>query len=210
MNDIQLSMNTFAARNLSTQIADREFIQDGLDESGNEVEASEDAIQMYDRAIRIGDIPYLDWMTSTYRHYDVPILQVDPFTMLEDASHEALLWLDEQEYIVLPDIVRAIIYDDPLLLDTRDMTVEIVKQILLRGAWEIFLEYHLDILRVIHNTCMDTPHDCNILMEILSDIRPEEGAKYDILRELLKDNAIEQQYNRYIRDSTTTHTNHTI
>ena len=197
MNEVQLSMNTPYARDLSTRIMNTQFIQDGLDEAGNEIEAPLEALQMYDYAIRKGDIPYLDWMTSTYRHYDVPILNTDPFFMLDNANHEALLWLDEQDYTVLPDIVRAIIYDDPMLLYTRDITKDIVKQILSRGAWEIFLEYKDEVLYTIRNICMDDISYCNTFMQILANTRKEDTARYDIVLELLKEQDIQRIYNKY-------------
>lgn len=198
MNEIQLSMNTERAEQLSTRIMSEQFIQDGLDESGNEIEAPSEVIQMYDTAIRTGDIPYIDWVVSTYRHYEVPILNTDPFTMLDNASHEALLWLDEQDYTVLPDIVRAIIYDDPLPLYTRDMTKDIIIQVLKRGAWEIYLQYKNDIIKVISNACTYITGDCISYMELLYNIEQEDEAGNDIKDDLLQQPMITQMYNRYM------------
>lgn len=200
MNSVQLMMSTPAGRDLATQIMSTQFIQDGIDESGNEIEAPTEAIQQYDTAIRTGDIPYIDWMTSTYRHYEVPILDTDPYTMLDTANYEALIWLDEQDYTVLPDVVRAIIYDDPILLytnTTEDMSKNVIRQIILKGTWNIFLQYRRNIIGSIQNICMDTPDDCKILMNILSNTPTGDEQRSDIKRELLKDPVIQQIYNKY-------------
>lgn len=197
MNTLQLSMNTPQSRAISSHIMNTQFIQDGLDESGNEIEAPQEVINQYDEAIRTGDLPFIDWVTSTYRHYEVPILNTDPFTMLDNASHEALVWLDELDFTVLPDIVRAIVYDDPLLLYTRDITRDIVRQILLRGAWEIFIQYRQEITRTLQEMCMNNSEDCRYFMSLLSEARPEEGARYDIVEELLREPDIRRIYSQY-------------
>lgn len=179
-------MNTQRARDISTRVMSMQFVQDGLDESGNEVDAPSDVLAAYDYSIRNGDIPYINWMISTYGHSDVPILRTDPLYMLDHASHEALLWLDENEYITLPDIVRAIIYDDPFLLHPRDITKEVVIRILSRGAWEIFLEYRYDIINVISSAS-----ECKMFMRILASTSKDEGVKHDIVQELLKERNIQ-------------------
>lgn len=197
MNDIQLSMNSADAEMTARQIANTQFVQDGLDEDGNEVEAPLDVISMYDTAIRRGDIAYMDWVVSTYRHYEVPILNTDPFYMLDNASHEALLWLDEQDYTVLPDIVRAIIYDDPLPLYTREMTKDIVLQVLKRGAWEIYIEYKDSIISLILDACETYTQDCESYMSILTNIHKSDVAGYDIKEDLLRHPTIRTIYNQY-------------
>lgn len=102
--------------------------------------------EQYDIAIRNGDIEYIHWVVNNHQHYNVPILNADPLVMLNDANHDSLHWLCEQGHIDLPNIVYAIIYDDPIHISKDDITDDVVKQILLRGAWEIFNEYHEDIL----------------------------------------------------------------
>ena len=194
-------MNSPTAEMLVRRIADIQFIQDGLDENGDEVEAPLDAINMYDTAIRTGDIPYIDWMVSTYRHYEVPILNTDPFFMLDNASHEALLWLDEQDYTVLPDVVRAIIYDDPLPLYTRELTSDIILQVLKRGAWEIYLEYKYDIIDMITDACRNNASDCNSYMSALTSISENDEAGYDIKKDLLLNPTVASTYNNYVRYS---------
>ncbi len=92
------------------------FVYGGLDEAGNEVEPSEEQLQAYDWAIRGGDLEAMNKMIQAYGHYNVPVLDLPPEQMLKEADHEALLFLDEQEYTVLPDLVRAVLYDDPMFL----------------------------------------------------------------------------------------------
>lgn len=97
--------------------------------------------KMYELAIKTGDMAYIDEVTSTEGHIDVPILHADPFYMLDHASHEALAWLDEQEYIVLPDVVKAIIYDDPIYLYGLPLSHKLLEQILKHDRRELHAYY---------------------------------------------------------------------
>lgn len=102
------------------------FVYGGLDEVGNEIQPSEEQLQAYDWAIRIGDLETMNRIIQSYGHYDVPILDLPPHEMLQEANLEALQFLDEQEYTVLPDLVRAVIYDDPMFLYSWTLSPEYI------------------------------------------------------------------------------------
>lgn len=61
--------------------------------------------------------------------------------MLEEADHDVLLFLDEKEYIVLPDIVRGIVYEEPFYLHVQDITPALIYLIFKYNAFEIYLNF---------------------------------------------------------------------
>lgn len=112
-------------QSVGTKLED--FILDGQNEAGDEVEPSQAELEAYDWAIRIGDLETMNRMLQAYGHYEVPVLELNPEDMLKEANHNALLFLDEQEYTVLPDLVRAVLYDDPMFLYSWTPSSEYIK-----------------------------------------------------------------------------------
>lgn len=70
--------------------------------------------------------------------------------MLDHTNHEALVWLDEQEYVVLPDIVKAVIYDDPIYLYGYPLSHQLLVQILRNDLWELHMYYRDVIMQLVH------------------------------------------------------------
>lgn len=151
-------------------------------------EATPDMILKYENAIRNGDIAYMNYIVTNYRHYDVPILQSDPYTLLNTVSHEALSWLYEQDYIPLSDMIKALIYDDPLIL-YQGIDKDIVKEILLIGTWEIFKYYEDDIVSIILDD------SSGYLMSLIRSMDTNDEEKGYILERLMNYPEIRNMYN---------------
>lgn len=124
----------------------------------------DNALKRYEIAILTGDIEYMDRYISRYGYVHLPLFDMDQYTILDTANHEALAWLSENDHILLPDIVSAIVYDDPLPLYGRPLDYLLFRQIIKRGAWDIYLEYKNSI----------TPEMISMLRDI--SIESEESA----------------------------------
>jgi hypothetical protein len=150
-------MQVINIRSLDDPIIDRIgaiFVQDGIDEQGNVVEPHQDYLNKYDDAVRKGDLEYMYWFLDTFGHYFVPIVREDPIYMLENADHDALIMLEEMDYISLPDLVRGIIYDDDLVIQPDEISCDLIRQIIRRSAISIYRR-HRDTIHSVINECID-------------------------------------------------------
>lgn len=153
-------MSTLNASQIVADVAKTGVIIDGIDEEGNEVTPSSKVLDAYDQSIRSGDIAFIEWMLHTYGHYNVPVLNLDPISMLEQANQSALFMLDDMEHTVLPDIVRAIIYDDPTFLWNRKIDEDLVLQILKADASTIFSSYMNNVFKILREICIKDDRKC--------------------------------------------------
>lgn len=139
----------------------------GIDEDGNEAEPSQEVLDAYDQSIRNGDLAFVEWMLQTYGHYNVPILDEDPISMLEHANESALFMLDDMEYIVLPDIVRMIVYDDPIFLWSRPIDDDLMRQIFRADAFAVYSAYREDIFKLLRQMCLKGGSKCEKYMALI-------------------------------------------
>jgi hypothetical protein len=119
---------------------------------------SSEQIQMlrYEDAIISGNIPYIERVLENDTHYDVPILHLPPYELLDTVDGESLIYLYEQGLVDLPTIVVALLYDDPYLINPKSIDSNMIRQIITLDDWNIYTEYQ-DII-LAHMTSYITSH----------------------------------------------------
>lgn len=158
---------------------------DGYDENDNEIEPTENMIRGYDYAIRIGDLEYIDAFANTFGHKDVSVLQQSEIDILKTVNFESLEFLDEQDFFHMPDIVRAIIFDDPYPLIEYNIDSDILELLLENSSKKILISKSSDISRYLSRICKSQPSIYNKIIKKMktssSDIKDEVD---EILREI--------------------------
>lgn len=130
-------------------------------------EASPELVRKYEQAIRDGNLSFISEFLDLYPHVDVPVLNLPSLQMLEQANHDALLYLDDKEYTVLPDIARAIVYDEPFYLHVQDVTPALIYLIFKYDSYEIYLNFKNEILAFLRRVC--TTSGCRQYTSVLHD-----------------------------------------
>lgn len=139
MEPDELVMGTDEATALVQRVLSQGYIQDGIGEDGEDIDPTPEVLAEYDRAIRRGDNAFVEWILDTYgRSYPVPILEADPYTILDEANWDILALLNEMEYVELPEVVQAILYDDPAYIDGKDLDLPLIRQVFKNNTKDIY------------------------------------------------------------------------
>jgi hypothetical protein len=108
-----------------------------------EAMASSREIRAYDAAIRDGDMDVVQAFIDKHGHVDTQALSGDDASILRNADHDILAYLDEEGYIELPPIAKAIIYDDPNMLRPEDITIEVMTLASMHGKKDVLRQGRL-------------------------------------------------------------------
>lgn len=141
------------------------------DNEGNMIRLTTFLIGRYDEAVRTGDYDFIHSFLEKYGHVDIPVLNGSALEILEQADHEALILLTDQEFITLPDIVMAIIYREPYYLHGL-LNDEVIRLILRYDAYDLFLQYRRTILKRLKE-CPSCMRDWRIGKRIASVLKEE-------------------------------------
>jgi len=137
------------------------------------VEMSTEQMIRYEDAIISGDISYIENTLENDTHYDVPILHLPPYKLLDTVDTEALIYLYDQGLIDLPIIVVALLYDDPYLINPSMIDTEMIRYIISLDDWNIYLEYKDIILS--HNISNNIDTETNVARDISSYMKEKKS-----------------------------------
>lgn len=127
----------------------------------------------YEDAIISGDISYIENTLENDAHYDVPILHLPPYKLLDTVDTESLIYLYDQGLIDLPIIVVALLYDDPYLINPSMIDTEMIRYIISLDDWNIYLEYK-DII-LAHNISNNIDTETNVARDISSYMKEKKS-----------------------------------